>query len=121
MNNNEDKIIAALNRLDDGQDTDTLGGVLADMVRRQSFFLRAFPVIGMLAFLGLAVFAVIRFFEAQNVQEWIGYATLFTAALIVMAIIKLWLYLVWVRNSLMREIKRLELRSLAAGPRKGAS
>ena len=49
MNNNEDKIIAALNRLDDGQDTDTLGGVLADMVRRQSFFLRAFPVIGMLA------------------------------------------------------------------------
>ena len=114
MSNSEDKIIAALNRLDDGRDTDTLGGVLADMVRRQSFFLRAFPVIGMTGFLALAVFSVFRFFDADNVQAWIGYATLFTASLIVMAIIKLWLYLVWVRNSLMREIKRLELRSLTA-------
>jgi hypothetical protein len=118
MSNSEDKIIAALNRLDDGQDVDTLSGVLADMMRQQSFYLRAFPAIGILAFLGLAIFAVVRFFAARDVQEWIAYATLFIAALIVVALIKLWLYLVWVRNSLMREIKRLELRSLTATPRR---
>lgn len=113
MNSSEDRIIAALQQLDHDDDKpETLGGVLADMTRAQSFYLRAFPVVGMFGFLALAVFAAVRFFDAEGVQAWIGYATLFLAALIVMAIIKLWLYLVWVRNSLMREIKRMELRSL---------
>ncbi len=113
MSSSEDRIIAALNRLDDDQDVDTLSGVLADMTRRQSFYFAAFPAVGIVAFLGLAIFAVVRFFAAQDVQAWIGYATLFVASLNVVTIIKFWLYLVWVRNSLMREIKRLELRSLS--------
>lgn len=112
MSISEDKIIAALNRLDDGQEIDSLSGVLADMMRRQSFFLRAFPVIGTVAFLGLAIFAAVRFFAAQHVQEWIAYAALFLTAFMAISMIKLWLFLVWVRNSLMREIKRLELRSM---------
>jgi uncharacterized membrane protein YcjF (UPF0283 family) len=118
MNTTEDKIIAALKGVDaETDEVETLSGVLADMTRAQSFFLRAFPAVGMLAFLSLAIFAAVRFFVAQDVQAWIAYATLFLAALMVMAIIKLWLYLVWVRNSLMREIKRMELRSLAESSR----
>jgi hypothetical protein len=114
MSSSEDKIIAALQRLDhDDEERETLGGVLADMTRGQSLYLQAFPVVGMLGFLGLAAFAIVRFLAAQEVQAWIGYATMFLAALMVMAVIKLWLYLVWVRNSLMREIKRMELRILA--------
>lgn len=112
MSISEDKIIAALNRIDDGQEVDSLSGILADMTRRQSFFLSAFPVIGTVVFLGLAIFAAVRFFASQNVQEWIAYATLFLTAVIAISMIKLWLFLVWVRNSLMREIKRLELRSM---------
>jgi hypothetical protein len=115
MNTSEDKIIDALKRLDtESDEVETLSGVLADMTRAQSFYLRAFPFVGMLAFMGIAVFAAVRFFAAEEIQAWVAYATLFLAALIVMAIIKLWLYLVWVRNSLMREIKRMELRSLIA-------
>ena len=117
MKNSEDKIIAALKRLDNGEDTDTLGGVLADMMRQQSLFLRLFPVLGMLFFMGVGIFSVVRFFMSQDTKEWIAYATLFIAALIVLAIFKLWLYLVWLRNSLMREIKRMELRSMAATTR----
>jgi hypothetical protein len=118
MNTTEDKIIAALKHLDSESDeAETLSGVLADMLRAQSFYLRAFPFIGMVAFLGLGVFAVIRFLAAQDVQSWVGYATLFLTALIAMSLIKLWLYLVWVRNSLMREIKRIELRSIVEGRR----
>ncbi len=112
MSTSEDKIIAALQRIEH-DDTETLGSVLADMMRAQSFYLRAFPVVIMLAFMGIATFAAVQFFAADDVQAWIGYAALFLAALIVMAIIKLWLYLVWVRNSLMREIKRIELRSVS--------
>jgi hypothetical protein len=114
MSTSEDKIIAALRQLDaESDDVETLGGVLADMTRAQSFYLRAFPAVGMVGFLALAVFAAVRFFTVQDVQSWIAYSVLFLAALIVIAILKLWLYLVWVRNSLMREIKRMELRNIA--------
>jgi hypothetical protein len=117
MIGNEDKLIAALKRVDNEQEMDTLSTVLTDMMRRQSFFLRAFPLIATLVFLGLAVFAAIRFFSAQDAQSWIGYATLFLMATLMVSQIKMWLYLVWVRNSLMREIKRMELRNLTVSNR----
>jgi hypothetical protein len=114
MNAYEDKLIAALKELDtEDSEVDTLGSVLGDMTGGQSFYLRAFPFVGIVAFLGLAVFAAVRFFAATDVQSWIAYATLFLTSLLTVAIMKLWLYLVWVRNSVMREIKRMELRMRA--------
>ncbi|MBL9125585.1 MAG: hypothetical protein JNG90_18245 [Planctomycetaceae bacterium] len=113
MSSHEDKIIAALSQLEvDDEPTETLSSVLAEMTRAQSFYLRAFPVVTIVGVLALAIFAAVRFFAATDVQSWIAYATLFLSALIVVAIVKLWLYLVWVRNSVMREIKRMELRNL---------
>lgn len=112
MSINEDKIIAALNRMDDGQDVDTLPGVLTDMLSKQSLFLRVYPFVGTLVFLGLGIFAAVRFFTAQQTQEWIAYATLFLTAVLAITMIKLWYFMVWVRNSLMREIKRAELRTM---------
>jgi uncharacterized membrane protein YcjF (UPF0283 family) len=117
MSTHEDKIIAALSQFDtESAQTETLSSVLADMTRAQSFYLRAFPAVIIVAFVTVAVVAVVQFFSAADVQSWIAYATLFIASLIVIAIIKLWLYLVWVRNSVMREIKRMELRNLVASP-----
>ncbi len=114
MNANEDKIIAALQQLDGSDpEVDTLGSVLADMTRGQSLFLQVFPALYTVVFLGMAVFSALRFFTVDDVQSWIGYATLFLTSMIIVAILKLWYYLVWVRNSMMREIKRLELRLLA--------
>ncbi|HEY4311338.1 MAG TPA: DUF6768 family protein [Pirellulales bacterium] len=115
MNTHEDQIIAALSKLDAECDrSETLSSVLADMTRAQSFYLRVFPAIIIVAFLTLAIVAVVRFFSVDDVRSWIAYATLFIASLMVVALIKLWLYLVWVRNSVMREIKRAELRNLVA-------
>jgi uncharacterized membrane protein len=116
MSTSEDKIIEALQRHHEGEEVDTLSGILTDMLRKQSFFLRAFPVIGIVVFLGLAVYAAVRFTSSQNVQEWIAYATLFLIAIVAVTMIKLWVFLVWVRNSLMREIKRLELRCITGIP-----
>jgi hypothetical protein len=114
MNVHEDKIIAALKQLDaDDSEVDSLGSVLADMTRGQSLYLQVFPAVFTFVFLGVAIFAAVRFFAAADTQSWIGYATLFLTSMIVVAILKLWFYLVWVRNSVMREIKRLELRLLA--------
>ena len=69
MSNSEDKIIAALNRLDDGQDVDSLSGILKDMMRQQSLYLRAFPAIGILSFMALAIFSVVRFFAARTYKS----------------------------------------------------
>ncbi len=113
MNTSEDRIIAALKQAGKDQEVDTLSGILADMMRKQSFFLRAFPLIGSLVFMGLSIFAAVRFFSVNDVQSWVAYATLFLIGLMMVSQIKMWLYLVWVRNSLMREIKRMELRNLA--------
>jgi hypothetical protein len=114
MTHSEDKLVEALKRLDleSGDEVETLSGVVADMVRNQSFYLMAFPWIFTLVFLGVAVYSAVQFFAAQAPKDWAFYATLFVSALIVMAILKLWFYLVWLRNSLMREIKRMELRTL---------
>ncbi|MGD9646931.1 MAG: DUF6768 family protein [Pirellulales bacterium] len=114
MTSHEDRIIAALKQLDaDDPEIDTLGSVLGDMTRGLSLYLRVFPFVFTFVFLGLAIFAAVRFFAAADVQSWIGYATLFLTSMIAVAILKLWFYLVWVRNSVMREIKRMELRLLA--------
>jgi hypothetical protein len=114
MTHSEDKLVEALKRLDleSGDDVETLSGVVADMVRNQSLYLIAFPWVLTFVFLGVAVFSAIQFFAAQEPKQWALYATLFLAALIVLAILKLWFYLVWLRNSVMREIKRMELRTL---------
>jgi hypothetical protein len=118
MTHTEDKLVEALKRLDleSGDEVDTLPGVVADMVRNQSLYLMAFPWVFTFVFLGLAVFAAVQFFAADEIKSLILYATLFLTALIVVAILKLWFYLVWVRNSILREIKRCELRLLVSRP-----
>jgi hypothetical protein len=98
--------------LESGDEVETLAGVVADMVRNQSLYLMAFPWIFTFVFLGVAVYSAVQFFAAHEPKDWILYATLFLGALIILAILKLWFYLVWLRNSLMREIKRMELRTL---------
>lgn len=114
MNAHEDRIIAALKQLDaDDSEVDSLGSVLADMTHGQSLYLRAAPFVGIVVFMGVAIFAAVRFFAAADTQSWIGYATLFLTSMLIVAILKLWFYLIWVRNSVMREIKRMELRLLA--------
>ena len=114
MTHSEDKLVEALKRLDveSGDEVETISGVVADMVRNQSFYLMAFPWIFTFVFLGVAVYSAVQFFAAQEPKDWALYATLFLGALIIVAILKLWFYLVWLRNSLMREIKRMELRTL---------
>ena len=71
-----------------------------------------------LIILGVAVFAAVRFFAvedpaAQNIKDWIFYAALFLTAMMAHVVIKLWYWMLIHRNSVQREIKRLELRILA--------
>ena len=61
-------------------------------------------------FLGIGIFAIVRFFSAETTHEIVGYAALTTICVFVMAVLDLWYWMLLNRNSTTREIKRLELQ-----------
>jgi len=63
-----------------------------------------------LVFTGVMVFAAVRFFQVDGTRELILYATIFLASALVIALVKLWYWMLFNRNSIKREVKRLELR-----------
>jgi len=64
----------------------------------------------LILFSALAVFTAVSFFAAETVRDQIMYATLFALAMIFIATIKMWYWMLVHRNAIKREVKRLELR-----------
>ncbi len=58
----------------------------------------------------IAVIAAIQFFRVDGTRELIAYATLFLISVLATAFIKLWYWMLLIKNSVLREIKRLELQ-----------
>jgi len=58
----------------------------------------------------LAVFSAVRFFAAQEVRDLVLYAALFLVGSGLVAFMKLWYWTLMNRNTVLREVKRLELR-----------
>ena len=65
-----------------------------------------------LVFTGLAVVVAVKFFSVDTVKDSILYATLFVVLSLMIALCKIWYWMWMNRNSVLREIKRLELRVL---------
>ncbi len=63
-----------------------------------------------IVFLIVAVIAVIQFFRVDAIRELIAYATLFLLSIVATAFIKLLYWMLLIKNSVVREIKRLELQ-----------
>ena len=60
--------------------------------------------------IGLAVFSGIRYFRVEQVKYQIMYAAIFICCIQFIALIKVFAWQLMHRNSIKREIKRLELR-----------
>lgn len=71
-----------------------------------------------LLFTGLAVFAAIRFFQVEGLKDSIFYAALFLTLMLIIVLAKVWYWMLMNRNSIQRDIKRLELRILELNPDK---
>lgn len=52
----------------------------------------------------------VRFFEAESTRELVGWATGFLTFFLWIVMMKLWFWLEMLRNSVTREVKRLELQ-----------
>ena len=63
-----------------------------------------------LFWVGVAVWAAIAFFRAQDTRDWIMYACIFLFAGMAVAMLKLWYLMEMNRNTHTREIKRVELQ-----------
>jgi len=63
-----------------------------------------------LFWVGVAVWAAIAFFRAQDTRDWIMYACIFLSAGMAVAMLKLWYLMEMNRNTHTREIKRVELQ-----------
>lgn len=85
---------------------ETLGGMIADMYRGQPWFVTVWTNAFAVGMTVLAVFAALRFFEAESLREWILYATLWLTAIVYIALIKVWYWLRWLRNSTVRQLQK---------------
>jgi multisubunit Na+/H+ antiporter MnhG subunit len=63
-----------------------------------------------LLFLAAAVYSAVAFFRAAETRDQILYATTFLSSLLIMGLLKIFAWQMLHRNSIKREIKRLELQ-----------
>ena len=70
--------------------------------------------------LGVAVFAAYQFFQVDSPKAYILWATVFLWSAIWIAMLKIWFWLEMQKNSVIREVKRVELRLMQLSSQVGA-
>ena len=83
---------------------------LFEIFRGRQRWLNLLGVVFQLIYLGLGIWSAFRFFEAEALGDQILFATGFLACLGVTMAFKIWFWMVLNRNSVLREVKRLELQ-----------
>ncbi len=71
-----------------------------------------------LAILTAMVWCAFRFFDATETRDMILYAVIFLFGSLAVSMLKLWFWLMMIRYSIVREIKRIELRMCDASASK---
>ena len=111
----DDKIRQALAEDDQLLDFDELGEqnifeMLVGIFRGRLWWLNLLIWIFQLIFIGVAVRAAWSFFEASEVRDQILFATVFLWSVGVIGMFKMWFWMAMNRNTILRELKRLELQ-----------
>ncbi len=68
-------------------------------------------------FVGVGAYSAWRLMTAVEVREMLGWSLLATFAMLTLALLKLWFWLEMQRNTLVREVKRVELQIAALANR----
>ena len=89
---------------------ETLFGMIAESFKGKMRWMVLLVWVYGLVFTALAVFAAVSFFLADSVKMWIFYAALFLMTCNFIVVVKLWYWMLLNKNSVTREIKRLELQ-----------
>ena len=112
MNDIDNKIRAALQR-SPSDDEPNLAEEVITVFRGRRRWMHTIVVLVSLIFLGLCVWAGVRFYEAENVRDQLLFGGLALAMLLVISIMKVWFWLEMHTNRVLRELKRIELLVLS--------
>ena len=78
--------------------------------RGRNLYVSIFTTTVSLAILSAMVWCAIRFFQATETRDMILYAILFMYGSLAVGMLKLWFWLMMIRYSIVREIKRVEMQ-----------
>jgi hypothetical protein len=118
MTDIDDQIKAAL--ADNPLDQPGIIEMAASNFRGRQLFVSLLTWAFMLVMLAVMVWCAVAYFRTTDVWEMILYATIFLYLSIGVALMKLWFWLMMVRYSIVREMKRLELQFCLMAKRQSA-
>ena len=84
--------------------------MVGQLFRGRALHITIMIVVAVFAFMGLMIYSGFRFFEATETKDLILWAVLFMYASLCVAMLKLWTWMDMQKNTVTREIKRLELQ-----------
>lgn len=116
MNDIEQKIQAALQRHSTDHEPNLAEEVIT-VFRGRHRWMHAVVVVVSLLFLALAVWAGLRFYEAEVVREQLIFGAIAFWALATISMLKIWFWLEMHTNRVLREVKRIELLMLPRDPK----
>jgi hypothetical protein len=98
-----------------------LGQQIKELFQGRLRWVSLLVVVGGVSFAVLAIVSVVCFFRAENVREMIAWAGGFGLGLIAVSFSRLWFWLLFHRNAVLREVKRVELQLALLSRRLGKS
>lgn len=118
MSQNDNDIREALRKIDDDaawdpMDDIALRDILISNFRGRMKWASLLVWVYGLLFTGVAVYAAWRFFTTDAVRDYVLWAVVFIMSMLIVIVTKLWYWMLANRNSLHREVKRLELQVAA--------
>ncbi len=115
MSEPDDKIREALSAqdaeiLDEYRDEPSMVAMVFEVFRGRHRWLVICMNLVSVAMLVLAIVAAVQFFKVETTREMIAWAVGFLFCISAMSMLKLWFWLEMQKNSITREVKRLELQ-----------
>ncbi|RMD65932.1 MAG: hypothetical protein D6824_01755 [Planctomycetota bacterium] len=110
------KIQEALRRQDDldealaSPEDEGLVEMLIGVFRGRMVWLNIYGMTLGVAFTGLAVWCAVRFFQSADVKAALGWGVGFLTCVLFVAMLKIWFWMEIEKNTVLREVKRLELQ-----------
>ena len=115
MNDLDEQIRAAL-KAEDAEvlsrfaSEESLPSMLIGLYQRRRRWINAGATLATLVIFGVQIWCGFKFFGAETTREVVGWATGFLSLFLLTGMMKIWFWLEMLRNSVTREVKRLELQ-----------
>lgn len=115
MNELDEQIRSALNAedaemLSKFQSEESLPSMMVTLYQGRRWWINLSATVVTFVIFGIQIWCGFKFFEAETTRELIGWSTGFLTLFLWVVMMKIWFWMELLRNSVTREVKRLELQ-----------